>query len=461
MAEKAVKEIVIVGNSSTGWVASYMLMSMLGRTGIKIKYVHVRNQSKDTINSVSNFHDIFQLLKLVNIDLENFFRICSAIPFVGYRYSDNARTVSFVHSFSGYDKSYGRCASDDVIPFFNKIIPEMGYQDFSLSAQMAEEGKFFALGDLILNPNLLSGKGVSFSEDKFLELLASVHSENHFERFECQNITVDINSENIVEALHVDDMLLGADLYLDCTGQDRKIIKYISDVKNLAAIGFSRTVTDDTGVVKKPVIECVISASGLLKKERVVGSSQITEFRIDGCGLQNFIPYITSSPWSSNVVAVGDASGSVCNIALSELDIAINQIKLLVECFPRSTGKNFNKQYFNKVVQDQLFWIFQFNWLAINFQMTVADDEPTVSVISMELFERLLAFKKTGFVFTEDNEIFSDLFWKSFLLGNKYVYDGGFDTFSDGCGPILDLLQEKIRIHKSLSGMSSFVDFYK
>lgn len=455
MGDKSPKNILIVGDRTAGWVAAYMLASAFSKLDIRVTYAALTNTvcSEGLIASVSNFAELHPLLMLLNIDLGTFFSLCEAKPFVGYKYLDSARNVDFIHSFSGYDRSYGRRVNDDLIPLLKQSVPEINYQDFSLVAQMVLQGKFFTMDSIVENPQLLNGVGVAFSDKAFAGLLKSAHKEQYFSYIECNELSVQSGADGGA-LIFLDNVQHQADLYIDVTGSSAQLIGQFSEKNscNSAAVDVTYQVLDEHK--KLPVIDCCYQSQGLIKRVNIGSFSQVTEFRLPH-HQEVSEAFILAKPWVGKLVALGEAAGFFARVVYSEIDLVLTQARLLIEAFPQAENLIIKQQYFNGIVHQQMYWLYEFNWMLIFFNQIMQEypKAKASAYMSDHIHERLQVFAKTGFVFTEDNEIFSELFWKSFFIGSQHLYSGGNSHMSANADALIDLLKEKVSIHREIYQM--------
>ncbi len=453
MSDENVKNIVVVGNGTEGWMVAYMLASAFSRLDIRVTYASSADSSArdQVITSVSNYADLHPLLNLADVDIKKFFNCCDAVPYVGNRYMDAGRNVDFIHSFTGYERSYGRRINDDMVPLLKQLMPDLEYQDFSFTAQMALQGKFYSKENIQENGGLLNGLGVSFLKNSLQELLKGARKEEYFAYLEYCDLATEVNPDgNIV--VYFDGSLCEADLYIDVTGKSALLINRLGKKDSYPAMGMDVSCLLNAKSREAVVADCVYN-DGVLSKRATIGTySQDTSFSLG----QQSEAFIFAKPWVNNLIALGEASGSFPKVVYSELDLVITQTRLLIEAFPHSKVSPLKQQYFNRATHQQLYWLYTFNWMAIHFHQMMIDfkDQKSLYRIPHEIRERLLVFSKTGFVFTEDHEIFSDSFWKSFFIGSRHLYAGGLGCLSNNVELLIDLLKEKISIHREISQMN-------
>lgn len=453
MSNENVKNIVVVGNGTEGWTVAYMLASAFSRLDMRVTYAGSTDSSArdQSITTVSNYSDLHPLLNLANVDIKKFFSCCDAAPHVGNRYLDAGRKVDFIHSFTGYERSYGRRINDDMVPLLKQLMPDLEYQDFSFTAQMALQGKFYSKENIQENGGLLNGLGVSFLKNSLQQLLKGARKDEYFSYLEYSDVATEVSSNGNVK-VYFDGRLCEADLYIDVTGKSALLMNQLGKKDIYPAIGMDIGRLSSVKSKEAVVADCVYNGDRLSKRTTIGSHNQETIFSLG----QQSEAFIFANPWVNNLVALGEASGSFPKIVYSELDLVITQARLLIEAFPHSKVSPLKQQYFNRAAHQQLYWLYSFNWMVIHFHQLMIDfkDKKSLYRIPHEIRERLLVFSKTGFVFTEDNEIFSDSFWKSFFIGSRHLYSGGLGCLSNNVELLIDLLKEKISIHREISQMS-------
>lgn len=454
MNSQLIKNILVVGNRASGWIASYLLASAFSRLGVRVTYADLGCGMEEgaAITSVCNYEDMQGFLSSIGVSAKTFFDKCGAFPYVGNRYSDAARNIDFIHSLSGYERSYGRRANDDLVPLLKQIVKDINYQDFSLIAQMALHGGLVSPERMLENPQMMKGVGVSFSSYSLSELLKESWKDKYFSYRECVRVSVERGVDGT--SVLLDGEAFDADLYLDVTGASEFLMSSVGERDFYPSVDVKVEHQKLDVPANSAMIDCCYNQHGLT-------------MNID-CGLRresiSFVvnptatcarAFILQSPWVDNFVALGEAAGAFPKVFYSEIDLVLSQVRLLIEAFPRPNNFKLKQQYFNRISYQQLYWLYLFNWMVINFNKILVDQSCHTTQLSIpqDVRERLIVFSKTGFVFTEDYEIFSDVFWKSFFIGSGHLYSGGNGYLSNNIESLIDLLTEKVSIHREISQM--------
>jgi tryptophan halogenase len=210
-----VKELLIVGGGTAGWLAAFWLNRVLRKTGCRTSLVEA-----DTIPTIgvgeATVPSMVQFVRLLGLDEADFMRRCFATHKFGIRFHD------WAHPDHRYWHPFGVCGERingiDLFHYWLKRrfggIEKRAYSDYSLTASLAEESKQMA-------PPVHAAGSYAYHLDAtalatYLRGLAIAEGVRHVIG-EVADVMLD-DEGDIARLKLKDERELTADLFIDATG---------------------------------------------------------------------------------------------------------------------------------------------------------------------------------------------------------------------------------------------------
>lgn len=335
----------------------------------------------------------------------------------------------------------------------------LNYDDYSLAAVAAKHGRFchptaqasslfstlsygltlnsLAYADYLRKLAVRSGVGHVLADACALKL----DNEGYIESITLNNIQGDTalpwaNSEGVV----------AADFYIDCTGEQGKIIDKAMHVEWQAhadQLPVTHVLNDVHAVSAHHAIpshrELSTGAAGWMQKLCSqthtetqyfyhAGFTTTAQARATIGAAENTQPKSLSigrrtSFWYKNCVAMGEAAGNLDVLGAGKLHLVQSAVLRLLSLFPQQIATGFNCAEYNRLTHLEYDHIEDFH--VLHYQLAATQDTTywqkiARTTLSDRLLHKLELFKKRGLIAFYEGETFSAGVWTSLLLGNGF-----------------------------------------
>ncbi len=458
-AKKPVKNVVIVGGGTAGWMAAASLTKLLGKnlniTVIESDEIGTVGVGEATIPTMMTLH---QLLKINEAEfiaaVQGTFKL--GISFENWK----QRGENYIHSFglTGQD-----CWAGGFQHFWLKgrqrgISEDFGHYSTELMA--AKAGKFAVL------PN--NGLSYAFHMDaslyaKYLRKIAEQHGG---QRVEGKIVQVNLNSDSgfIDSVTLASGRTLEGDLFVDCSGFRGLLI---SETLKTEYDDWSQWLPCDSAVavqtasVSEPVpyTRAIARESGWqwrIPLQSRVGnglvfcSRHLSDDDAKAALLANVEGETLTQPrvikfrtgqrvehWRKNCVALGLAAGFVEPLESTSIHMVQRGIIRLLQMFPLDGISAPDIVEFNRQMTDE--YLFIRDLVIMHYHVTERDDTPfwrecKSMAIPASLQHRLDLFKQTGRVFQQAGDVFAENNWTQVMIGQGLI--------PDQYHPIVDMMSD-------------------
>jgi tryptophan halogenase len=215
MKSGPIKDVLVVGGGTAGWLTAFWLNRVLCRVGCRTTLVEA--DSIDTIGvGEATVPSMVQFVRLLGLDEADFMRRCFATHKLGIRFHD------WVRPSHRYWHPFGVCGERingiDLFHYWFKRkfegLEKRAYSDYSLTAALAEEDRQPA-------PPVVAAGSYAYHLDAvalatYLRQLAAAEGVRHVVG-EVVDVTLD-DMGDIASLRLKDERELSADLFLDATG---------------------------------------------------------------------------------------------------------------------------------------------------------------------------------------------------------------------------------------------------
>jgi tryptophan halogenase len=470
------KQIVIAGGGSAGWMTAAALSSMLDPKDVSITLVE-----SDEIGTIgvgeATIPDIINFNRMLGLDEQEFMKATNATFKLGIEFIDWGRKGdTYIHPFSvhGVDMKG--------IDFHNYWLHERAgggqhpIQQYSLCAVAASLGKF-TLPDP--NPRSLLTYiryAYHFDATLYARYLRSYAEARGVQRVEgkIQRVSQSPESGNI-ESLQLDgDRQVRGDFFFDCTGF-RSLI--LGSVLGVPFVDWSHWLPCNTALAVPcrhagpllPYTRATARTAGWqwrIPTQQRTGNGHIysREFmsddeatavllaNLDGEALAEprqirFTAGHRKTFWSKNCIAIGLAAGFLEPLESTSIYLIQEGVSRFISLFPDATLPDVVRDEYNRHMRTEFEQVRDF--IILHFSATERDDTPfwnycrTMSIPDT-LRHKIELFRTAARVFRYEEELFSKPSWVAVLLGQNIV--------PKQCDPIVASLPHAM-VHESLESM--------
>ncbi len=463
--DERIKRIAIVGGGTAGWIAASILSRAL--TGYGCAITVVESPEIGTVGvGEATIPPIIDLLRFLSIDEADFIKNTQATYKLGIKFTDWRKVgESYWHPFGTFGTSINRR------PFLhawqkaraNGLTPR--FNDFSLCAALADEGKFRFPDTHPDSPASGLRYALQFDAALVAKYLRAYAEHLGVVRLERVVATASRHGNGFLEALvFADGSQLEADLFIDCSGFRGVLIEQVLATGYIdwsAMLPCDRAVAMPTERVGPRAPFTAASArpagwrwriplQGRAGNGYVYSSAHLS----DAEALDDLMAEVMEKPlaeprflrfvsgrrkqfWNGNCIALGLASGFLEPLESTSIHLVISGMYNLLDRFPDMTFDRANIEAYNSELTDEIEHIRDF--IVLHYCTTQRDDTPfwracQATIIPDSLRGRIEAYKGTGRIKAKAGELFTDLSWFYILEGmgvQPVRYDPLMDVVED------------------------------
>ncbi|MFS1701277.1 tryptophan halogenase family protein [Alteromonas sp. AMM-1] len=449
MQSSAIKHYVIAGGGTAGWMTAALLGKLLAGTDASITLIESPEQPGVGVGeaTVPSFVDF---VKLLGIDEQAFVKATQATFKLGIQFS-NWQTPghSYWHPFGHVG------ARIDGKPFFQQWLhahrhglPHT-YTDFSASARMAQENKFYMPNPQ--QPNNLSHMGYAYHFDAqrvavFLRDFAVskgvVHKQAHIEQ-----IQTSANHSAIERLITRSGEHIDGDFFIDCTGTQARLM---GQALNTEFIDWQRYLpvdrawvvqtenTDEPVPYTKAIAEPMgwrwqiplqhRTGNGLVFCSQYTSpdeakrylQTQLTKPLLNEPRLLTFKTGHLNQFWRSNCVAIGLSAGFLEPLESTGIYLIMRGILNLAKLLPSSPPCEATIQEYNQLMLAEYQHIRDF--IVLHYCLSQRCDSPFWQSwqqrdIPTSLTHKLALYRTRGVVSHAQSDLFADHSWHAVTTG--------------------------------------------
>ena len=437
-----VKNVVIAGGGTAGWMAAIALVKLLGKslniTLVESKDIGIIGVGEATIPPIRTFH------KLLNIDEKAFMKATQAtfklgIEFEGWREENH----SYIHSFGVTGRE---CWAGEFHHFWLRA-QKLGFGgefgDYCPELQAAKANKFFTNESMPLN---FAYHFDAVAYGRYLRTLATEAGVHHIVG-NITNVSKCSQTGNIT-SLEVDESQeVNGGFFIDCTGFKGLLIEQAlhTGYDNWSHyLPCDSAVAMQTETVAAPVPYTKSSAhkagwrwqiplqhrvgNGLVYCSKYMSDDeakstlvqQVEGEPVNDARFIKFTPGKRRLGWNKNCVALGLASGFIEPLESTSIHLIMTGIVRLMRLFPFDGVTQSAIDEYNTKYDSEMAAILDF--IVMHYKVTNREDSPFWQhcknmPIPPSLTHKLNLFKDTGRVFLDDGDIFRVDSWTQVMLG--------------------------------------------
>lgn len=447
--DRRIRRIAILGGGSAGWSAAATLARRLGGSCS----IHLIDSAEVPSQGIAEATQplLLDLLRFLGIDQNDFIDKTQATYRLGSRLVDwGGPGHVFWHPFGAFGALIERR------PFYHywHKARALGLKPraelFNLESAMAAANRFIfptnALG-------VAQHMRYALHADTAMaaRYLRSIAERAGVIRLERKVVSANRREDGFLTELKFEDgSVLGADLFLDCSGARAQLIGEILEVPFIdwkQWLPCDRQLTAPVAVEETRAPYSRITARGAgwqwrmpLQQRASVGQVYASEFQADDAARQELAeasgaalgePQLASfvngrrrKSWEKNVIAVGAAAGYLEPLSGTDAHLISNTLSNLFDSFPDRDFNAANIDSFNAVIAEDHDNIRDF--LVLHYATARRDDSPfwqqrASAVLPDSLAQRLEIYRATGRIHQRKPELFTDLDWFWILEGSGVV----------------------------------------
>jgi len=449
MSEPGIRDIVILGGGTAGWMTAAALSRALAGSDRKVTLIE-----SDEIATIgvgeATIPTIHWFNQLVGLDEAEFLRETKATYKLGVQFDGwNGPGSAYLHPFGTFGPP------GDGVMFLHRLIRarlgglSASTEDFSLTTQAARAGRFaHPVGDPRSLRSTL-GYAYHFDAGLYARYLRRHAEARGVTRVEGKVVRIDRHSESgcITRLVTERGDEVAGELFVDCSGLRGVLIE-----QTLGA-GFEdwthwlpcdRAWAAPTAIEERLVPYTRASAAeagwrwriplqhrtgnGYVYSSRFQGDDEARRSLLDALGeeplaeprLIRFLPGRRKRAWVKNVVAIGLSSGFLEPLESTSIHLIQSGIAKLLALFPRRGDDPLVAEQFDRVFGQEMLDVRDF--LVLHYKMTAGRDEPMWRYcqdmpIPDSLAYRIDQFRASGRLVLSTDELFRDASWFAVMDG--------------------------------------------
>ena len=465
--QSRIKNIVIAGGGSAGWMTAAALSKIIGTSQYSIQLIE-----SEAIGTVSvgeaTIPNIRQFNAMIGIDENDFLKHTQAtfklgIEFVNWRKQDHA----YMHPFGPYGVNMMG------VPFHHYWLKQLqsgGADDllsYCLEGSAAKLNKFTRPMNVKNSPLASINYAFHFDAILYAKYLRVFSERQGVRRIEGKIKKVELESENgfIKQLILEDGSIVEGDLFIDCTGFRALLIEQAlktgfedwshwlpcntavaqASIKDGEMKPYTVSTAQKCGWQWQIPLQSRVGNGHVFSREHLSEDEAIATLHKNMPGEKQGEPRLLKwtngkrkKSWNKNCVAIGLSAGFLEPLESTGLHLIQSAISRLLSLFPDKSFRQADIDTFNKFTDFDIDRVRDF--IILHYKVTEREDSPFwKSCRDMEIPEALQhkinLFQSQGRIFREGNELFNELSWLSVLQGQGVV--------AESYHPLVDNMPEK------------------
>ncbi|WP_105167959.1 tryptophan halogenase family protein [Pseudoalteromonas sp. T1lg23B] len=449
MSTQQIKNVVIVGGGTAGWLSASFLAKVMGNliniTVLESADISTVGVGEATIPPLQPFNSA------MGINEAEFIKETKATIKLGIQFEGwGAKDSSYMHAFGAIGKDFPFCEFHNHWLYAQQQGIAGDFWDYSLNYQAAKHHKFSKLN--AIPGTKLPGISYAYHFDaglyaKFLAHHAKKLGVGHIQGT-VRRVIKDETSGNIT-ALELNNIQqVQGDLFIDCTGMHALLIDqalnsgfedwshWLPCDSALAVpcehassdiAPYTRSIAHEAGWQWQIPLQHRIG-NGLVYASKHMSDEQAKEKllgNLPGKALAEpkLIRFRTGrrlTPWHKNVVAIGLSSGFLEPLESTSIHLIQTAIVRLVKLFPHHGIEASQVALYNQQSKTEFERIRDF--IILHYKLNERNDSDfwrqcQNMEIPASLQQKIALFKETGKLLREDDELFAEVAWQQVFIG--------------------------------------------
>ena len=481
MTDNFIKNIVIVGGGTAGWMTAAALSKCLKNTQTNITLIESEaigtvGVGEATIPSIAAFNE------QLGINEDEFVKATNATFKLGIEFVDwQSIGTKYFHPFGTHGFDLEGVAFHHYWSKMRSMGDMRELEDYSLNAKAAYAGKF-------LRPQPEHGAvmrklayAFHFDASLYAKFLREFSEKRGVKRIEGKVVEVIQDSETgFIEAVTLENELnVPGELFVDCTGFRGLLIEQTfkagytdwSDylpVNRAVAVGsdamgtpvpYTRSTALEAGWKWRIPLQHR-TGNGYVYCDKYCSPEEAEKRLLEGLNSDplgapkhlRFLTGLRNKFWTHNCVAIGLSAGFLEPLESTSIHLIRTGIAKLVSLFPDTSMAAIERDEYNRLMTNDFVHIRDF--LILHYKATARDDSPFWDYVREMDIPDSLSYKmellrSRGRFFKYDSELFDATSWLAVAVGQGWV--------PEGYNPVVDNLSVN-NIEQSLSNMRNVLD---
>lgn len=453
MSEGTIRNVVIVGGGTAGWMAAAALSALLDRRSVRITLVE-----SDEIGTVgvgeATIPPLMAFNHMIGVDEDEFLAACNGTFKVGIEFVDwGAPGERYFHPFGPHGQDYRGVHFHQLYlrEAKRRALPDIRH--WSMSGVAAELGRFGRPGPAAPMPLAQLAYAFHFDAGRYARFLRTRAEANGVVRVEGKVVDVALDGESgHVRSLDLaDGRSIAGELFIDCSGFrglliEQKLATGYDDWSKWLVCDRAVAVPSKLAGPPEPFTRSTAHGSGWqwriplqsrMGNGLVYPAAQMSSEEAEALLLANLESEPLAEPrhlsftagrrrkaWNANVVSLGLSSGFVEPLESTAIHLVQSGIAKLLALFPDRRFNPVERDEYNRQMKDVFEDVRDF--VILHYKATRRDDSELWNYCrTMELPDSLAGklelWGAKGRLFREGRELFATASWAAVLLGQGIV----------------------------------------
>jgi tryptophan 7-halogenase len=453
MRDLRIRNIVIVGGGTAGWMAAACFARLLRDPAIKVRLVESEAIGTVGVGEATIPH-ILYFNRLLGLDENEFVRRTNATFKLGIEFVNWGRVGQrYIHSFGPYGINMEGLHFHHFWLRHRGIDPSApSVDDYNLQILAARSGRF-QRPELKMEASPLQTIAYAFHFDaglyaKFLRREAEAGGVLRSEG-KVVDVRQDPESGHVRAIVLESGELIEGDLFIDCSGFRGLLIEQVlkagyddwsgflpcdravarACTKAGDPIPYTRATAKSAGWQWRIPLQSRTGNGHVYSSEHVSDEQALASLNADLDGEPisepNFLRFkagVRKEPWKKNVVSLGLASGFLEPLESTSIHLIQTAVARLMTNFPDKVFNQADIDYFNRRTRLEFEQVRDF--IILHYKATERDDSPFWNycrhmAIPPSLSERIAVYRENARLYRHDNELFSESSWFAVMHGQN------------------------------------------
>ncbi len=455
MQDLRVRNIVIVGGGTAGWMAAACFARLLRDPAIKVRLVESEAIGTVGVGEATIPH-ILYFNRLLGLDENEFVRRTNATFKLGIEFVNWGRAGQrYIHSFGPYGINMEGLHFHHFWLRHLAIAPGApAVDDYNLQILAARSGRF-QRPELKMEGSPLQTIAYAFHFDAglYAKFLRSQAESGGVLRSEGKVVEVRQDPESgHVRGIRLESgEWIEGDLFIDCSGFrgllieqalksgyedwssflpcDRAVARACQ--KTGEPIPYTRATAKSAGWQWRIPLQSRTGNGHVYSSEHVSDEQALDSLNadLDGEPLSepNFLRFkagVRKEPWKKNVVSLGLASGFLEPLESTSIHLIQTAVARLMTNFPDKAFNQADIDYFNRRTRLEFEQVRDF--IILHYKATERDDSPFWNYcrhmpVPQSLSDRIAIYRENARLYRHDNELFSESSWFAVMHGQNIL----------------------------------------
>ncbi|APG63610.1 tryptophan halogenase [Sphingorhabdus lutea] len=471
----AIKDIVIVGGGTAGWMAAAAFSRFLDNgnrniTLVESEEIGTVGVGEATIPAIINFN------KMLEISENDFLRATQGTFKLGIEFVNWGQVGdSYFHPFGNYGQDLHGINFHQLYLREHALGDKRSISQYCMSAMAAQNGRFGRASANARSPVSEIFYAYHFDASLYAKMLREYAENNKVNRQEGRVVDVVRHAENgFVESVILDDgRKISGDLFIDCSGFRALLIgdalgeEYedwskwlpvdrafaVPTTNIMSPVPFTRSTAHEAGWQWRIPLQHRTGNGHVYSSKFIPDdvAQQILMSNLEGEPLAapkqlRFTTGRRKNSWSHNVVALGLSGGFLEPLESTSIHLIQNGIARLFALFPDKGFNPIEREEYNKGMSELYEDIRDF--IILHYHATQREDSEFWRYVKnmsipTSLERKMDLFKSRGRVFRENAELFGLPSWVAVMLGQN-IWPYGWDTLADALdeGRVRDAMRQ-------------------